>query len=222
MHSQPKYPFLQAGRPSRTYAQIFMCVNLRGDAINLVKSHLATINAHVYDSHDRSGNFRAALGPAFPQYEPHIHQLRSRGGVNFDLFTKRPSNNVDIWRDMVSAHYRKPMYVAWWTKGVGEKLPSICEETSRHQILETIIEYRYQGHADRTYTRAIFRTSQNHAKWAVGKNEDDHFFCVGDMNRVGSQMARGGGALCIKEKPRVASTFRELVVETNCTRPRPG
>jgi len=104
MHSQPKYPFVQGNLPDRRYCQIFMCVNLHGHHINLVKSHLTTIDANIYDS-------KGIFGQPFALLTPFMYQMVSREGVQFELFTKpprtreNPNNNRDIWRDMVSAYH---------------------------------------------------------------------------------------------------------------------
>jgi len=64
---------------------------------------------------------------------------------------------------------------------------------------------------------AEFSSGQDHGKLAVGKNGDDALFCIGDLNRVESQMRRGGGVLCFRDNIGLASAMRNLVNQTECT-----
>jgi len=209
--------------PDHLWGQTFMCVNLDASNIGIVRNHIATINANVYDKKGGVGQ-EGTSGR---------RDLKSRGGVIFDLFSKRRDLYQDIWSGMVSAHYNRPLYVSTWTKGSSKKLKSICDDNRNNQVaLDDVLEHKYSVpvtsgpfnfHSPSTSfvnsPIADFSAGQDHSKWAVGKNADDDLFCIGDLNRQESQTGRGGGAMCF-HNIQVARAIRNMVADTKCEKDR--
>jgi deoxyribonuclease-2 len=46
-----------------------------------------------------------------------------------------------------------------------------------------------------------FDYTRDHSKWGVSADSSQPWVCVGDMNRMPSQLQRGGTAICFKSSP---------------------
>lgn len=61
-----------------------------------------------------------------------------------------------------------------------------------------------------------WKPSCDHSKWCVLNNQNNHWVCIGDVNRAESQYWRRGGALCIEDQ-NAKTVFRNSVVgHENC------
>lgn len=64
-----------------------------------------------------------------------------------------------------------------------------------------------------------WKPSCDHSKWCVLDSQNNHWVCIGDVNRSESQYLRRGGALCIEDE-NAKTVFRDSVVGyENCNTP---
>ena len=206
LHSVPKYPpFLNQsyGYPhsGHVYGQTFLCVTL--DAASTAEDVGATLfhdGVHVFGATvPRSLAVRfpvlsmVAEGKHAPKSKGSQYvskKLKTKGGVEGVAFGKSGAWNKELYADLVAPSLQTSLIVETWRNGLPSDDPA-CETPFR---VEDVLGVRFREMG------VSFSYEHDHAKWAVGRDRGTHWVCVGDINRTPSQMGRGGGTLCLREK----------------------
>jgi hypothetical protein len=162
-----------------------------------------------------NGPLWSAGDPVLVLEDTRTTTFHSRGGRPFTLFSKPIRNVTDIWSKTVAPNLGSSLLIQSWRSGNVQKMKSICPNNPGLDGRSTLEDVSKLSYEEERKVIAEFNSTQDHGKWAVSKNVRDGHFCIGDLNRVTSQMKRGGGVLCMHNE-RVATAFRRMVNKTDC------
>ena len=213
IHSVPHYPPF----PNETYSyphtgllygQTALCLSLGSSQLASVGRQLGFNNPFIYQAtlpawlSAYPDMVRAARGkhvrrPPFFNTE----LVTTRQGEVFTTFAKYTKFGKDLYADLVAPLLKVPLLVETWPNGPG-KMPSRC---SGPFIVENIDEMEFQELDDDD-----FKTTHDHAKWAISIDKKRPFVCIGDINRMETQRKRGGGTACFSN-PTVWRTFKKSI-----------
>ena len=116
--------------------------------------------------------------------------LNTLAGESLTVFAKFTDFGKDLYADLVAPILQVPLMVESWPRGPG-KMPSRCETKF---IVENINEMDFTELEDDD-----FRTTFDHAKWAISLDKKKPFVCIGDINRMKTQLKRAGGTVCFDD-----------------------
>ena len=93
------------------------------------------------------------------------------------------------------------MYVETWRRA--PVMPTYCRPSYAHDSYN-VATMRF---VDASGANVAFKYTQDHTKMAIAVNasSSEHYVCIGDMNRMSSQWARGGGSVCFRHAATYAS-----------------
>lgn len=210
-----RYSFPESGREN---AQLLMCVTFRSSEMDAIGKHLRMEYANVYASAsprnllDRHPQMGLLFKESFIRGRGQdllVQNMTTSGGRRFLSVAKRSILEQDIYSGILTGLVRDDLVVQSWRNGAGDKLPANCSRsyTVTHSDLVKL------SLPDR---RSItFKTEEDHSKWAVAV--DRPVFCIGSMNRMESQLRRGGEAVCVDDS-LLAKLFRKsAIVNTGCS-----
>ncbi|VDN99160.1 unnamed protein product [Rodentolepis nana] len=193
---------------SKEYAQHFFCVTL-----NYSTDHLAISRPLI-----ESFRLPKSIEKSIPKLKDIFsHKARknaslflssdlnaTRDDIFLRIISKSRKFYQDLYSDLVAPDLKVPLLVETWRHSTSN-LPSNCTTKYWVQNIEKLEWPKSMN--------VKFKSTQDHSKWTTSTNEEgDKWTCFGDINRSGSQFARGGGTLCIKD-PRIWKLFRNLVVK---------
>ncbi len=213
-HSWPEWPDVQSGAPafigvanaSTIYGQSFLCVSLTVGGVEAVAAALARAEPLGYDV-----AVPAALAPHLPRLAalaaggrnasatPTVLALQSAGGRGFTFFSKNGAWGRELWADLVGPALAPggEMLVETWRRSPA--LASSCNSTRGNILNVNALALVVSGAAvAKSYT-------QDHSKYGI--TAAPPWVCVGDINRMASQAARGGGAVCFDHAPALWATI---------------
>jgi deoxyribonuclease-2 len=111
--------------------------------------------------------------------------IQTQNSMNLIIFEKSTQWNNALWDGCVAPFFQSGLYVQSWL--LGNKMGPNCSQPDPILDVETI-----------KFSPTFSWTSSNdHSKW--GLTITTPIICFGDINRVYSQAARGGGAVCTSE-----------------------
>ncbi len=61
-----------------------------------------------------------------------------------------------------------------------------------------------------------FKETVDHAKWAVTAYEGSKWICIGDINRMCSQMKRSGGTVCFENEFAHKNFLNSITASQKC------
>ena len=133
-------------------------------------------------------------------------------GKKFIVFSKTGYFNQDIYKRLMAPELAKmagirrlTMYVESWLSGSGRRLQSDCTGNSWvYNVKELMIGTRKKYH---------YKTTKDHSKWAI---TNTGHVCVGGMNRMRSQMRRGGSTVCLQAASLVAQMKYSIYKYDSC------
>lgn len=202
-HSIPLFPagpalipeYSGLGSNAWMYAQSAACFTLdSADAVNTVASSLQLVHPQIYDT----GGDAAAVGPEFAALAAGtwsgdaVCKQTTVGALT--VFAKTPAWNADLWSACIAPALQRDLWVESWLRG-SEEGPA-CSGAWKTLDVQSLA-WGWDEPAD-------------HSKWAVAQNTT---LCIGDINRMTTQYARAGGAVCF-DTP-LAATFAAAVTATN-------
>lgn len=89
-------------------------------------------------------------------------------------------------------------------------MPSYCPPKFKYQVENVKSLITSDG-------KFVMKESQDHSKWAItSPDSKKHFVCVGDINRMFSQSARGGGTVCLDNKLLWEGFFSAVATIETC------
>lgn len=222
-HTLPKFPVLTAPYAyvgSAIYAQTFTCISLSPAELESAAAGVAHVDPYVYASVVPSG----ALAAQYPTVAGIVAGARSAGtaalalqtlgGAAFSYYVKSGSWGADLWEDLVQAELRVNMLVETWRRP--PVMATYCQPTYAWDSIN-VAAMQYVA-ADGTLTP--FRYTQDHSKLAIAVNTtaQARWLCVADNNRMTSQWARGGGALCWRPAALYSSIADMITAVDGCER----
>lgn len=199
IHSVPSFPlgpqnsssYKGLGSNAWTYAQNFLCLSVNGSILDAVAYKFLLNRPHIYNSVISPGlatqykNISALIQGGYSKAAICSYQtLATVGGMAFDLFAKSTQWNKDLWDACVAPAYKSDVLVESWIRGSAEG-PD-CP-TSGYDTLDV------QG-LDFGFVNGSWSETQDHSKWGLAINASR--VCFGDINRMTTQYARGGGTAC--------------------------
>lgn len=121
-----------------------------------------------------------------------VQTITTKAGQELSIISKSNKYGQDFYSSLLDQELRTGLYAQTWRRGSGEALESFCPRSNFH--VNNISNMKIVSGGDKLEWSYL----RDHAKWAISQNEDAGLVCIGDMNRMGSQFKRGGGAICLK------------------------
>ncbi|XP_076059922.1 deoxyribonuclease II [Oratosquilla oratoria] len=201
VHSVPEYPpFPEDGYsyPSsgHVFGQSMLCLSLSEDQADIIGRQLIYNNPYIYSSHmpdELKSNFvslKMVMDGEKPKTSPfyRMAKITSSAGATVISFAKYKKFNGDLYSKLVAPALQTALQVESWRNGV-KPVPSTCNQKYPVENIESISA----AAAD-----LVFTTHHDHSKWAVATEPDEHYVCIGDINRMETQFNRSGGTVCVK------------------------
>lgn len=204
-HTLPKFPDLTTGAftwggASTLYGQNFLCLALDADNLELAAAGLQYNDPHVYDSALPSGLVAAlpataALVAGQRKAGTRAQRLATAGGAAFLQVCKSGSTGLDLYEDVLQPELMQDLWVETWRRSPA--MDSYCQPTYAWDSLNV----QALTFLDEAGAPLPLKYTQDHSKIAVTapgspRGAYGNVSCVGDMNRMTSQWARGGGTVC--------------------------
>lgn len=204
-HSFPLFPvgpensskYLGLGGNAWTYAQSVICISVNAIALDSLAYKFLLNRPQVYDSKLNSGvaqnydNITKLIGGGYSSaaicaYGDFPIEGASSGRT-FRLFAKSTQWKNDLYSQCVAPAFNNTLWVETWIRGSAEG--PACPEGGP-QTLDVQSVNLGSG--------ASWSETQDHSKWAIGLQ--NNVVCIGDINRMTTQFARGGGTTCVTDK----------------------
>ncbi|KAG7166253.1 deoxyribonuclease-2-alpha-like [Homarus americanus] len=201
VHSVPKYPpppengYSYPISASR-YGQTMLCISLPPDQSQNLGLQLLQNNPYVYASNmpdSLTSQFSMLLKVmqgerplSAPWYS--ITTLNSIGGKSFTSFAKYKNYDEDLYSGLVAPVLETEIVVESWRNGP-QPLNSTCNVTYKVENVESVVARA---------ASTSFTTHRDHSKWVVAVEPDKPYVCIGDINRMESQLHRAGGTVCMQ------------------------
>ncbi|OQR76197.1 deoxyribonuclease-2-like [Tropilaelaps mercedesae] len=209
MHSVPRFPLnvltkrFEFPQSSVNNGQVFMCISLSGDHLNKVVAALRQQYPYIYESNAPSDllqdeDVRKLMDKKFVRrpINPILQDtLVGVNGTEFQSFAKHQAADDEIYSKIVAPKLGVDMLAETWRNGAGGKLGPTCplKGVTVTNMANVVIHFN-DGR------KVVFKTTEDHAKWAVSDNIRKPWFCNGSLNRMLSQYKRGGQTTCISNK----------------------
>ena len=213
IHSVPHFPpfpneTYDYPATGHTFGQSALCLSLGSDQLDTVGKQLTYNYPNIYHASvpqwaTRYKNFVEASEGEHIRSAPYFNtaQLSTLAGESLTVFAKFTDFGKDLYADLVAPGLQVPLMVETWPRGPG-KMPSRC---SGRFIVENINEMDFTELEDDD-----FKTTFDHAKWAISLDKKRPWVCVGDINRMTTQEHRAGGTACFWSH-KVWKTFKKSV-----------
>ena len=209
IHSVPHYPpdiekdgNYEYPHSGQNYGQTFLCVSLRTqDTANVIGSQLLYNRPFMYSTKvpdwgqiNYPNFYQATLGRHIknPPYY-HTAPFKSLQGELFSSFAKYTDFDKDLYADLVAPSLKCNLLAETWPNGAG-KMNSSCNLQFHVENIDELDFLFENANFDDDFT-----TTHDHSKWAVAKDKtgkDEKYVCIGDINRMESQLKRAGGTVC--------------------------
>ena len=208
VHSVPKYPpnpkIEGYGYPhtGEKYGQSFLCVSLKSENYADIVGKQLTFNyPYIY-----SQNIPDFARKAFPLLVEAAkgHHVKAKGpsynvatfksienSISFKSFAKFTDFGKDLYADLVAPNLLLGLLVETWPNGPG-KMKSRCQTNYPVENIEEL-GFLFSQRKD-----AKFTTKHDHSKWGISLDSRRPFVCIGDINRMDTQMKRAGGTVCFE------------------------
>ena len=215
------------GESSTTFGQSFLCVSLPLPQVERLAAALLRMEPRVYDAAAAPPALRSALptlsalaagarNASFPL--PTLTDLTSAGGLRFLHVSKNGAWGGELYSGAVlPALGASSLWVETWRRSPA--LASICSASG--SALNVAALNVTEGSGARP---ALQSYTTDHSKWAVSvcpalarvgvgwaadgskgpsacPSDFRRWVCVGDINMMASQSARGGGTVCFDHAP---------------------
>ncbi|XDV26324.1 hypothetical protein PO909_030072 [Leuciscus waleckii] len=218
LHSTPKFPVKRDNNfwPSTgtTNAQTFICVTFKYNEFKKIGQHLLDISAFPFDDHIPADFHEELIKVTNNNPTPGtgIHDLTSARGTLFRSIAKklykeeeRPQQGIydgDLYLTIAET-YNTDVRVQTWGRQCGRE-GSYCVQ-NQHQVINIA-----SVKADLGNREVKWMASNDHSKWCVAKDNNNHLICIADVNRAVTQYKRPGGALCFVHQ-QVSDLFKGLI-----------
>lgn len=224
IHSVPKfanppkagYDYPDTGRDN---GQSALCISIKtaSEAEDILKQ-LNFMRPNVYAIENSAGikkldELFSAIADRKWQKDPNsnIEIITSAKGAKFQSFSRNhfASKLGELYSTFISPELDTPLIVETWRRGAGGVLPSNCTD-QKHSAHDVMNVAELSLDLDNKKSTGTWPYLKDHSKWAISADSSKPFVCIGDINRMKSQLKRGGGTVCYKSKP-VWQMFRDSV-----------
>lgn len=121
---------------------------------------------------------------------------------NITIFIKIADEHIDIWSSCISNYYKNNILVESWIHGTMDG--PYCPPTFNWATLDIgTIEFP-EGQ--------IIEEKEDHSKWGI--LNEKQIVCFGDLNRVTTQMERGGTVYCWEDN-NLWTNLKNIIKNTN-------
>lgn len=198
LHSWPKYADPKAAAmPTPMYGQTFLCISLSMDTASKIAAQMANHQepqvylprADMLDKKDPLFALTQKLNANAPG-DSDVADYASRAGMPFKVIAKNRNWGKDFWNDLVGPTLKEDMADETWIRG---KIPPVLDSDGIHKTFD--IKYIDLSHIGAPWA---WPETHDHAKWGI--TQDNNWVCVGDINRMVSQQARGGGTIAFQNE----------------------
>ena len=190
IHSVPNFPSSSSSfpnqldslgllHPEQEFGQSFVCVT--GDVIHLhsIIMQISNMNPYIYTSNK---NFSDDINDLLQKKTRILDFNEYSLDKDIKHISKSHDIHKDIYEDYLYQTYQTSMLVETWMRG--EQIPNSLMVKNIKSI--------------KTGTKE-WNETQDHSKWAISdKSSSIKWVFIGDLNRMISQMHRGGGGILIQ------------------------
>ena len=175
-----------------------------------IAQFIQTVQPNFYFKRVNNNNIPEQVTAAFNNNKKTTATSASFSYGPYKFFAKSKHYQNDLYSSLVAPHILGPnqtMYIQTWLNGDGGVLPSDPE----HNI--------YNIDVVRIAASAPISTHADHSKWALAVGVDTNYWCIGDLNRIESQFARGGQAICLSGEEFLHTIFLQAVISVTIPKP---
>lgn len=191
-HSIPKFPlgpqesseYIGLLSNAWVYGQVVSCLTVTSQEIEAMISYLEITNPLVYETTVSSLPTEDKQITIKGENQNNIPCNSYLLENTYLWFVKSPSTQIDIWSSCIAPYFDSSMQVESWLHGANPDGPT-C---STYDIVD--IQALEFGESE-------ISNYDDHSKWGIGESP---LVCFGDLNRMQSQMIRGGGVYCWKDQ----------------------
>jgi deoxyribonuclease II len=218
-HSVPGFPVAPGnvseyqGLPGSayTYAQNFLCLSVSAETLDSIAYKFLLNRPHIYDF-----LFPDPLSALYPNISKLVSgdysdaaicgdsTLETSGGQPFQIFAKSKAWNQDLWSACVAPALKSDVWVESWIRGSAEG--PACP-TNGYNTLDV------KG-LDFGFANGSWSETQDHSKWGLAVNASR--VCFGDINRMTTQYARGGGTACWEDNYMASVLGKAIIAMDSC------
>jgi deoxyribonuclease-2 len=202
LHSWPKFPTPDdTAQPSPMFGQTFLCIALDLNSVRKLATQMhgyqepQVYASRIPDSFADDDALRLLTSgirdddPAGTSALP----LISRGGEAFTVIAKNRNWNDDFWNNLVVDVIKADIDVDTWVNGPGA-IPGVTDPSHQYSVED--IKYITLQDIGMPWA---WPETKDHAKWAISKQGEGNWVCVGDINRKVTQRLRGGCTIAFKQ-----------------------
>jgi hypothetical protein len=207
--STPVYEGL--GSNAWTYGQSAACLSVDPVTLDAIAYKYLLAHPQVYDTVIDTvaapGNLSALARGTFhdPAVCAEASLLETQSGAPFAAFAKTPAWNADLWSACVAPALSTDLRVESWLYGAQEG----PEHSGDYETTDVKGVAFGPGSGSGSGSEPFkWANADDHSKWAVSTMAEDGAICFGDINRVTSQLARAGGAVCFLDVLELATMVR--------------
>jgi len=191
IHSVPDFPTnltsttISPILPSELmYGQSFVYIEMKytKEKLEQVLQQIHWMDANIYLENNM---------PAMLSYFSTIEIKKMNISPKLSHHSKTHHHIIDIYGEYLCSLDKSKWYVETWRRGC----PIVKKTTNLHDINRLAWNFM------------CYKESQDHSKWAVSKK----YVWIGDLNRMESQLKRGGGGVLIRN-PKMVKAFKSLIV----------
>jgi hypothetical protein len=194
IHSIPQFPkFSPDGKINSTvdfsqtlYGQNLMCLSLDTQQLFDLLGVMALIQPLVYYKNIllQNENVTKVTQDLIPELPASLGIGFSQNNLQFFYIAKSRYSGLYLWDDSVTEFFQAGVQVQSWGRPY---MPPVCPTEFEYQV-DNIVTFKVSQYS--------WKSTQDHSKWGIVDRVN--VVCYGDMNRMTSQMGRGGGTLCLK------------------------
>uniref|UniRef100_A0A023FM47 Putative deoxyribonuclease ii n=1 Tax=Amblyomma cajennense TaxID=34607 RepID=A0A023FM47_AMBCJ len=204
------YAYPDSGREN---GQLFLCLSLPLHSVNTVAQHLQVQAANVYlsNSPDWASKYQDFWKILQRNYTRSPKQMQvdvlltRRKQEHVLAIAKPPNYPKDIYTEELGSQMNDSIMVQSWQNGAGGAQTMHCTNKYNVNDVNMIGVFTKSG-------KAAFSSKEDHSKWYVTRRKN--IFCFSSLNRMRSQMKRGGEITCLLD-PGLAELFRKSIVLRN-------
>ncbi|XP_074597145.1 plancitoxin-1-like [Brevipalpus obovatus] len=204
--SKAAYEFPDSGRAN---GQTGLCLTFDAQDFPTISKQLTIARPNIYDSGNiEDEGIQGILNNQYPSpVELSKEVIKTKGGLEMTHFAKSPTKESDIY-EKIADDLNVDLEAQSWKKGSGGFQNSECGDDNSVKNIQSLAAPLGEGGKKSDEWEYL----KDHSKWAVADSDKDPEICIGDINRMDSQLKRGGGMMCFKNRD-VWNAFRDTIKE---------